>query len=221
MAKIEITNVMKQSKRRVLFPLGIKLALIVALILMGSIWTITSLTTLMVSAELVRTAENTNFTINSRAAAGIEERLYKMRSDALLILNIVSAAGDNTASTSQLRNFFFERNPNIAAVIVPGAQSIINQQFLTNNELSRDVLDSWLAAETRAMEQAKQNTIRPIEHSEGLGLFISQTALPMWEPTLFEMGMETLEAILTNVSMYMLSCLPDEGAVRCLHQCLR
>lgn len=70
------------------------------------------------------------------------------------------------------------------------------------------------------LEQAKQNTIRPIPQEEGLGLFISQTALPMWEPELFEMGMRTLEAILTGVPMYMLSCLPDEGAVRCVHECL-
>jgi len=70
------------------------------------------------------------------------------------------------------------------------------------------------------LEQAKENTIRPIAQDEALGLFLSQTALPIWEPTLFEMGMETLEAILTNVPMVMLSCLPDEGAVRCLQACL-
>ncbi len=71
------------------------------------------------------------------------------------------------------------------------------------------------------LEQAKQNTIRPIPQDEGLGLFIAQTALPVWEPALFEMGMETLEAIITGVPMYMLSCLPDEGAVDCVWECLK
>ncbi len=71
------------------------------------------------------------------------------------------------------------------------------------------------------LEQAKQNTIRPIDHAEGLGLFVSQSSLPMWEEQLFEMGMQTLEAILTGVPMYLLSCLPDEGAVECAYQCLR
>lgn len=71
------------------------------------------------------------------------------------------------------------------------------------------------------LEQAKHNMIRPIPHEEGLGLFLQQTSLPVWEPTLFEMGMQTLEAILENVPMYMLSCLPDEGAVECVYECLK
>lgn len=70
------------------------------------------------------------------------------------------------------------------------------------------------------LEQAKANTIRPIPQDEALGLFIEQSSLPVWEPTLFEMGMETLEAILTGVPMYLLSCLPDEGAVECVYQCI-
>lgn len=71
------------------------------------------------------------------------------------------------------------------------------------------------------LEQAKENSIREIPQAEGLGLFLSQSSLPIWEPTLFEMGMETLEAILTQVPMYMLSCLPDEGAVDCLYGALK
>jgi hypothetical protein len=71
------------------------------------------------------------------------------------------------------------------------------------------------------LEQAKQNTIRPIDQAEGLGLFLSQTALPIWEPTLFEMGMATLETILTTVPMGLLACLPHAGAVECAHQWIK
>lgn len=71
------------------------------------------------------------------------------------------------------------------------------------------------------LEQAEQNTIRPIPQEEGLGLFLTQSSLPVWEPVLFEKGMETLEAIITGVPMYLLSCLPDEGAVACMYECLR
>ncbi len=71
------------------------------------------------------------------------------------------------------------------------------------------------------LEQAKQNTIRRIPDDEAIGLFIEQTALPVWEPTLFSYGIETLETILTTVPMYLLSCLPDEGAVECVYECLK
>lgn len=71
------------------------------------------------------------------------------------------------------------------------------------------------------LEQAKENKIRPIPQDEGLGLFIAQSAIPLWQQDLFEMGLHTLEAILTSVPMYMLSCLPDEGAVECVFECLK
>lgn len=70
------------------------------------------------------------------------------------------------------------------------------------------------------LEQAKENTVRPIPQQEGLGLFLSQSSLPIWEPMLFEMGMQTLEAILSGVPMYLLACRPDEGAVAALEAVL-
>ncbi|MED9959314.1 MAG: hypothetical protein UFE80_08990 [Christensenellales bacterium] len=66
------------------------------------------------------------------------------------------------------------------------------------------------------LEQAKENRIRTLSHAEGLGLFVQQSSLPLWEPELFEAGMRTLEKIITGVPMGMLSCLPDAGAVECV-----
>lgn len=71
------------------------------------------------------------------------------------------------------------------------------------------------------LEQAKQNTIRPLSQSEGLGWFIQGTSLPFWQEEMFEMGMQTLEGIITQTPMHLLSCLPDEGAVECVYQCLK
>lgn len=71
------------------------------------------------------------------------------------------------------------------------------------------------------LEQAKENTITLIPQTEGLGLFISQSSLPLWQPDLFEMGMQTLESIITGVPMHRLACLPDEGAVECVYKCLQ
>ena len=157
MAKIKTASINNLPGQKVLFPLGFKLAVVVTLILLGSIWTITSLLALTVSSEFIRSAEDANFAINSRAAAGIEERLYRIRSEALLLLDMNSAVEGNSSAVLQLRNIFFERNPSIAAVFIPGAQSIINQQFFINNDISQDVLSNWLTAQTRAIEQAEDN----------------------------------------------------------------
>lgn len=71
------------------------------------------------------------------------------------------------------------------------------------------------------LRQAKENTIRGLDQSEAIGLFVQQSSLPMWQPELFEMGIATLEKIITTVPMYELSCLPDVGAVECLEKCLK
>ena len=71
------------------------------------------------------------------------------------------------------------------------------------------------------LRQAKENTIRRLDPSEALGLFVQQSSLPVWQPELFELGLATLEKIMQEVPMYELSCLPDEGAVECLEKCLK
>jgi len=143
-------------RRRIRFPFGIKLALIVTLILLGSIWTITSLMAFMVSSEFVRTAGNTNFDINSRAASGIKERLYKIRSETLLFLDLTTAMEANDSQLRLIRNLFFERNPNIAVIIIPGIQENRNRLFFTHNEIPMEVFNACLAKEADAVERAKR-----------------------------------------------------------------
>ncbi|MCL2479091.1 MAG: HAMP domain-containing protein [Treponema sp.] len=154
------TGLTKKAKltRGLFFPFGIKLALIVTLILLGSIWTITTLMALMVSSEFARTADNSNFDINVRAAAGIRERLYKIRSEALYLLDLDTALGSNSLQAQQIRTMFFERNPNIAAIFINDEtypQDIINQTFFTNNEVSSDDLKTWLAGSSDVIKQAQ------------------------------------------------------------------
>ncbi len=71
------------------------------------------------------------------------------------------------------------------------------------------------------LEQAKENSIRRLDHAEALGLFVQQSSLPMWQNDLFELGLATLEKIIVQVPMYLLACLPDESAVECLEKCLK
>lgn len=147
----------RKPRKLLRFSLGIKLVLIVTLILLGSIWTVTFLMGLMVSSEFVQNTENVNFIINDRAAAGIEERLNSIRSEALLLLDMSSTVGDNVSLNWQLKNIFFERNPAIAAIIIPGKKELINQQFFNTNEISNEKLTAWLAEKTIPIERAKKN----------------------------------------------------------------
>jgi len=175
----------EKPRRLVRFPLGIKLVLIVTVILMGTIWTIIFLMGLMVSSEFIKNTEDINFSINNRAAASIEERLYKIRSEALLLLDMNSAVSSNTSTTWQIRNIFFERNPHIAAVIIPDIQEIINQQFFESNEISRETLTAWLAEETDSIQRAKNNDPVILNASPVFGINLLALFYP-WQSSGFE-----------------------------------
>ena len=186
MAETIITGFIDQARKKAKLPLGFKLAFIVALILMGSIWAMTSLMSLMVRSQLAKSAEDSNFAFNSRAAAGIEERLYRIRSGAFSLLDMDMAARDsNSLMALRLRNIFFERNPYIAAVVIPGVQVIINQQFFENNGIPEDFLPSWLEKEASAIESAEKNVPVLRNAAQDLGINLLALFYP-WQSTGFE-----------------------------------
>ena len=135
-------------------PFGIKLALIVSAILLGAIWSIAALTAFMVSSEFVRTAGEANLAFNNRAASGVDERLHKIRSEALLLMDIAGMR-ENTVRPEQFRNVFFERNPEVAALVLPGKEEITNPLFMDNNGISSHDLNTWLFSEAGAIERAR------------------------------------------------------------------
>ena len=189
MRETETTDPKNYPRIKIPFPLGLKLALIVTLIILGSIWTITSLLGLIVSTEFVRTAEDTNFAINSRAASGIEERLYRIRSEALMLIDMSSITEVSSPLVwQQLRNTFFERNPTFAAVVIPGVQEFINRQFFINNEMPPDILNDWLAMQAGTIEQARRNVPAIRNVTPELGISLLAFFYP-WQGSGFERAM--------------------------------
>jgi adenylate cyclase len=144
----------KDPKRRVKFPFGIKLVVIVTVILLGAAWTITALMAAMVSAELGKTAEDNNAVLNARAAAGAEDRLYRVRADALILMDLAAAAGNNSSFIQQTETVFFERRQDIAALIIPEGLSFINRLYFKNNEADAGGLALWLGRETESVKRA-------------------------------------------------------------------
>jgi len=175
-------DTVKKKRKRLIFPFGIKLALIVTLILLGSIWTITTLVSLMVSSEFVRTAGDTNFDINSRAAAGIRERFYKVRSETLMLLDLDAALANDPSNVRLARNIFFERNPYIAAIIIPGVNEIINRPYISQNGIRLEMLSSWLEQKNDLLEKVKAGVPALLNASPELGTSLLALFYP-WHGT--------------------------------------
>ena len=172
---------MNQKHRRGLFSsFNTKLALIVTFILIGSFWTINALMVFMVRSDFIRTAENSNFAINTRAAAGIQELLYRIRSEALLLLDIEATEEIDPSITTQVRNIFFDRNTDIAAVIIPGSLEIINNHFFTSNEIPAEAINTWLTGETAAINRACRGEVVLKNASPSFGIHFLALLYP-WQ----------------------------------------
>jgi adenylate cyclase len=155
-----MTEKTKEARRqgKALYPIGIKLVIIIVFLLLISLGAITALVSVMVSQDLQITAEDNNFTINQRSAAQAENTLRAVRSNVLMLLDTLHAlpvsadpeAGGSGGLSRQVAGFFFERNPDTAAIRV-GGLTLVNEKFFLDNEieaaLANEFLDQAAAAE--------------------------------------------------------------------------
>ncbi|MDR1286389.1 MAG: HAMP domain-containing protein [Treponema sp.] len=136
---------------RIRYPIGLKLVVIISGLVLFSLSLITALVSVMVSSDVRITAEDNNLNVNSRSAAEAESTLNRIRSNALVLLDTLAAAGSAPALSRQAAAFFFERNQDIAAVVVtaPGAPPsvlLVNDRFFIANETDAALVNGFLTA---------------------------------------------------------------------------
>ncbi|MDR1901278.1 MAG: HAMP domain-containing protein, partial [Treponema sp.] len=164
----EITNTAYAAKIR--YPIGFKLVVIITILILFSLSLITTLVSVLVSNDVRITAEDNNFTINQRSAEEAESHLNMIRSNALVLLDTLNAAGNSPALSRQAAVFFFERNQNIAAIVVASSPRgeetplsisssslstlLINDRFFLVNEADPALVESFLAANAETVERA-------------------------------------------------------------------
>ena len=165
---------------RVLFSIGVKLILIFSIIIFAMLIAVNILVSEMVSRDLLVTAEEDNFTVNSRSAVVAEYRINMVRSDAHILLDIVNAAGKGSAQAKNAAAIFFERSFYIAAIIIPGNLELINDQFFINNEVSPGSVLSWVSREAPAIQRARQGEPVVINPSAELGVPLTALFYP-WQ----------------------------------------
>jgi adenylate cyclase len=153
-----------QNTAKIRYPIGLKLVVIITILLLFSLSLITSLVSVMVSNDVRITAEDNNLNINSRSAAEAENSLNSIRSNALVLLDTLAAAGNSPILSRQAAAFFFERNQDVAAIVVAtpadagGSSSLstllINDRFFLANGLDSALVNTLLEASEGAPERA-------------------------------------------------------------------
>lgn len=155
-------------KAQVKFPLGVKLAIIIGTIVLGSLGCVTFLNSHFIGQDVKITAENNNLTINSRSAGTVDDRLSTVRSNVFQLLDLMNvvSGGRSSSLARQAEAFFFERNQDIAAVnILTGEDfkssarsakesSIINNRFFISNEIDVSSLENFIEASTQQINRS-------------------------------------------------------------------
>jgi adenylate cyclase len=118
---------------KVRFSIGAKLITIITLIVLISVGLIIALVSWLDWQYLRVLAEETNIEVNRRSAMEAEYIIEKMRSDSLLLIRSLSAAGPEIEEETTA--FFFQQNPLAAALIftVPGQADkvLTNERFFS------------------------------------------------------------------------------------------
>jgi hypothetical protein len=113
-------NALMRDETKIRFPIGFKLSLFIALILVFSLSVITALAAFLVGSETRLTAENYNWTVNRWSANGAETVLSGVKARALFLIRSVDGAGwtpENpgaAAAAEDLIDRFYRLNPDIS-----------------------------------------------------------------------------------------------------------
>ncbi len=135
---------------KVKYPVGLKLIVIITLLIIVSLGTTTAVVTYNVSGDVRVTAEENNYTMNSRSASAAESELSTIRANVFLLLDMLNSAGGQAALIRQTAAFFFERNQNMAAVVLHDCDTdsdmhfFLNNRFFVSNELDTSAVRKFM-----------------------------------------------------------------------------
>lgn len=160
----------KAAASKVKRPIGVKLISIISAIVVVALGGVTYLVSYFVSEDTIVNAQENNLTINTRTANDVESRIgnvvYTVQTFIEILENSVSA---NRTAADESAFAFFERNPDVAAIILPSSDTeFYNMKFLGENEILSSQIDSYVAGEEEAVLQAEQ------------GLFVIKNASPFF-----------------------------------------
>ena len=184
---------MKKSAKQaeVKFPLGVKLALIIGSIVVISLGAVTFLNSYFVSKDVRITAEDNNLTINTRSATTVQNELASVRANVLQLLDLITVVngGRNSALARQAEAFFFERNQNMAAVLITSSVNdytqvdirLENTRFFSSNELDPSVSDEFLNANAEAIFRSCNGETIALNASPYFNLGVMALLLPYRE----------------------------------------
>ena len=172
--------------QKIKFPIGFKLINIITVLVLISLGAVTYIVSYFVGDETKRTAEENNYTLNSRSAVSAESELTTIRSNSFLLLDMLSSAGNSNAIARQATTFFFERNQETAAIILYNVETdrndrtLINSRFFLSNELDEGMLNVFQTVNKEEFQRSARGEVFVLSGTPVFGIPMLALLYP-WE----------------------------------------
>ena len=162
----------KEIDEKVKFSIGIKLITIISILVLFSLGIIIALVTWFGKEDVQAMAEETNRTVNIQAGAAAEKELNSLKANAFLLLDMLNSYESSSPLAAQAAEFYFERNPSVAAVLVTDSRisnklsrKLISPNFFLANEIDIAVIDKCMLNEMKKAEEAEKGVMQVINAS--------------------------------------------------------
>ena len=179
-------NVSEKKTRNVKFSIGLKLIFIISVLVIVSLGTVTFLVSYFMSADLQVTTEENNFSTTMKAATTVENELSSIRSSVFLMLDMLNAAGSSGVLMRQTSAYFFERNQNIAAVVIPGNRNLVNNRFFVSNEIEATLVDDFISSHADEVSRSESGEAFVLNAAPSFGIPVLVMMYPWREGGLNE-----------------------------------
>jgi adenylate cyclase len=140
------------------FPIGVKLIMIITFIVLLSLGSIIALVSWLVRADLQIAAEENNFEANHRSALAAESTFENIRSGSQILMRTIIAVGAGRALAGESADFFFEKNPQVAALFFTTNSSdgeiLVNGQFFNAHNIDSNLVDTYRNEHAITMRRA-------------------------------------------------------------------
>jgi len=164
------------------FSIGAKLIIIISIIVLISLGLATALMSWLVREDLRLAAEENNFEVNRRSAIEADNTFAKMRSDSLMLMQVVVSLGAESARARQTEEFFFGQNPQVGALFFTADGQadyfFVNNSFFLSRKIDLALTDSFRENYREALKRAASGEITVLNASP----WFSTTILALFFP---------------------------------------
>lgn len=154
-------------KQKVKYPIGFKLILIVAVLVLMVLGLSTALVVFMVSRDSETKAKDTNLTLNEVTSQTVESWMVTMQKNAIGFFNNTLLSRNKDAQAEMFDDFCF-RNPDVWFVQAPGIGVKTSPQADIFLPGSGKVISAWLSENKTSAEKAK-DSIQILEFTSVMG----------------------------------------------------